>query len=54
MEPSVGVICERRIKARAKGKVYKMVMRPAFMYGLETGGRAEDAQIFIGRDGGQT
>lgn len=56
-----GVICVRRIAARRKGKVYKMVVRPAWMYGLVTvaltrqefgakGGRAEDAQIVIGSD----
>ena len=31
-----GVICDRRLSACAKGKVYKMVVRPAMMYGLET------------------
>ncbi|XP_061622279.1 uncharacterized protein LOC133474503, partial [Phyllopteryx taeniolatus] len=31
-----GVLCDRRVSARMKGKVYKTVVRPAMMYGLET------------------
>ena len=31
-----GVLCDRRVTARMKGKVYKTVVRPALMYGLET------------------
>ena len=31
-----GVICERRLPARVKGKVYSSVVRPAMVYGLET------------------
>ena len=30
-----GVICNRRLPARVKGKVYSSVVRPAVMYGLE-------------------
>ena len=31
-----GVICDRRVPARVKGKVYRVAMRPAMLYGLET------------------
>ncbi|KAI5109305.1 hypothetical protein C0J45_0702, partial [Silurus meridionalis] len=31
-----GVICDSRVSARMKGKVYSSVVRPAMMYGLET------------------
>ena len=31
-----GVICDRRLAARVKGKVYSLVVRPAMVYGLET------------------
>ena len=31
-----GVICDRRIPGRVKGKVYNMVVGPAKLYGLET------------------
>ena len=30
-----GVICDRRLQARVKGKVYSSVVRPAMVYGLE-------------------
>ena len=29
-----GVICGRRVPARVKGKVYRVAMRPAMLYGL--------------------
>ena len=31
-----GVICDKRLPARVKGKMYSSVVRPAMMYGLET------------------
>ena len=30
------MLCDRRISARVKGKVYKTVVRPAMLYGSET------------------
>ena len=31
-----GILCDRRISLRVKGKVYKTVARPVMMYGAET------------------
>ena len=31
-----GVVCNRRVSARMKGKVYKVAVRPAMLYGLDT------------------
>ena len=31
-----GVICDRRVPARMKGKMYRVTVRPAMLYGLET------------------
>ncbi|KAK3573107.1 hypothetical protein QTP86_013217 [Hemibagrus guttatus] len=32
----LGVLCDRKISVRIKGKVYRTVVRPAMLYGLET------------------
>ena len=37
-----GVICDRRVPARVKWKVYKVAVRPAMLYGLETMALTED------------
>ena len=31
-----GILCDRRISLRVKGKVFKTVVRPAMVYGAET------------------
>ena len=31
-----GVLCDRRMNVKIKGKVYRTVVRPALMYGAET------------------
>ena len=31
-----GILCDRRIRLRVNGKVYKTVVRPAMMYGAKT------------------
>ena len=31
-----GILCDRRISLRVKGKVYKTVVKPAMMYGAES------------------
>jgi len=33
---SSGVLCDRNLSARLKGKIYKCVVRPAILYGMET------------------
>ena len=44
-----GVICDKRLPARVKGKVYSSVVRPAMVYGLET--MTSGNQETSGRDG---
>ena len=31
-----GVICDRRVPAKVKAKVYRVAVRPAMLYGLDT------------------
>ena len=31
-----GVLCDRKLSARVKCKMYKSVVRPAMLYGIET------------------
>ena len=31
-----GVLCDRKLSARLKEKIYKSVLRPAMLYGMET------------------
>ena len=31
-----GVLCDRKLSAKVKGKMYKSVVRPAMLYGMET------------------
>ena len=57
-----GVLWDRKLSAKVKGKMYKCVVRPAIMYGMETfggdgqaggevgGGRIEDGQVGAGSD----
>lgn len=43
LEQVSGVMCDKRISTRMKGQVYKMLVRPAMLYGFNTkrtGGRA--------------
>ncbi|XP_063595292.1 uncharacterized protein LOC134772260 [Penaeus indicus] len=32
-----GVLCDKRIPTRVKGKIHQLVIQPAMLYGLETG-----------------
>ena len=31
-----GLLCDRKLSARVKGKMYKSVVRPGILYGMET------------------
>ena len=39
-----GVLCDRRMNMKIKGKVYRTVVRPALMYGAETSWALKKAQ----------
>ena len=39
-----GVLCDRKVPLSVKGKLHKVVVRPAMMYSTETGGDAEDGE----------
>lgn len=45
-----GVLCDKRVSVRLKGKEFKMVVKPAMLFGLETekkpGGRPQDVVLF--------
>ncbi|KAI5621482.1 hypothetical protein C0J50_18891 [Silurus asotus] len=40
-----GVICDRRVSVRVKGKVYRTVVRPEMLYGLETVALSKRQQV---------
>ena len=40
-----GVICDRRVSARVKRKVYRVAVRPAMLYGLET--KRQEAEMEV-------
>uniref|UniRef100_A0A3B3BTI6 ribonuclease H n=1 Tax=Oryzias melastigma TaxID=30732 RepID=A0A3B3BTI6_ORYME len=44
-----GVMCDRRVSAQMKGKVYKTVVRPAMLFGLETVGlkKRQEAELEV-------
>jgi hypothetical protein len=31
-----GVLCDKKVPPRVKGKIHKMVVQPAMLYGMET------------------
>ena len=31
-----GVLCDKRVPPHAKGKIHKMIVQPAMLYGMET------------------
>ena len=45
-----GVLCDKRITAVMKGKVYKTVIKPALVYSLETVALSKGQEKEIGGD----
>ncbi|KAK3542569.1 hypothetical protein QTP86_030397, partial [Hemibagrus guttatus] len=47
-----GVLCDQKISARIKGKVYRTVVRPAMLYGLETVSlrKRQESELEAGED----
>ena len=43
-----GVLCDRRMPVKLKGKVYKTVVRPALLYGAETWARTRGQEARLG------
>ena len=41
LEEGSGVLCNRKLLAKVKGKMYKSVVRPTMLYGMETMGVTE-------------
>ena len=44
-----GVLCDKRVNVKAKGKVFKAVVRPAMLYGAEAWGskRAQEKKLDV-------
>ena len=44
-----GVLCDRRMPVKLKGKVYKTVVRPALLYGADTWAttRGQEARLEV-------
>ena len=44
-----GVLCDKRVNVKAKGKMYKTVVRPAMIYGAETWGskKAQEKRLDV-------
>ena len=43
------VTCDRRVPARVKGNVYKVAVRPAMLYGLQTVAltKRQDVEMYV-------
>ena len=40
-----GVLCHQKAPLSMKGKLYKVVVRPAMLYSTDSGGDAEDGEV---------